>query len=346
MIRPAIRANPSDLKQQGVAMKPACFPAGPSVAVLIPCYNEEAAIAKVVADFTAALPGAGIYVYDNRSADRTAEVARRAGATVRSEPRRGKGNVIRRMFADIDADVYVLVDGDDTYEAGDAPAMIAQLISERLDMVVGTRLGAHQKGAFRSGHRIGNDILTGVVGYIFGRHFTDMLSGYRVFSRRFVKSFPALAAGFETETELTIHALGLRMPVAEKQTVYRSRSPASQSKLNTYRDGLRIMAAIILLFKEERPLLFFNLLFLILASVSLALAYPIVVTYLATGLVPRFPTAILSTGIMILAFLSLASGFILDTVTRGRREFKRLVYLSIPWQTQTGATQTPGAPNG
>lgn len=319
-------------------MQPALTTVDPIVAVLVPCYNEAATIAKVVADFGAALPQARIYVYDNRSEDRTAAIAATAGAIVRTVASRGKGNVIRRMFADIQADVYVLVDGDDTYEAADAPAMVAQLIAEGLDMVVGTRLSVHEQGAFRSGHRLGNDLLTGVVGLIFGRSFTDMLSGYRVFSRRFVKSFPALARGFETETELTVHALGLRMPVAEKTTAYRSRPEASQSKLNTYRDGLRILATILLLFKEERPLLFFNLVFLVLSALSLILAYPIVVTYLETGLVPRFPTAILSTGIMILAFLSLASGFILDTVTRGRREFKRLIYLSIPWEG--GRTET------
>jgi len=313
-------------------MQPACPPV--SLAVLIPCYNEAATIAKVVADFTAALPGARIYVYDNRSEDQTAVLARSAGAFVRTVARRGKGNVIRQMFADIQADVFVMVDGDDTYEATDAPLMVAQLIEQGLDMVVGTRLGLHQQGAFRSGHRLGNDLLTGVVAFIFGRSFTDMLSGYRVFSRRFVKSFPALARGFETETELTVHALGLRMPVAETPTAYRSRPEASHSKLNTYRDGLRILATILLLFKEERPLLFFTLGFFGLAGLSLVLAYPIVITYLATGLVPRFPTAILSTGLMILAFLSLASGFVLDTVTRGRREFKRLIYLSIPWEAR------------
>jgi len=321
-------------------MPSACPTARPDTAVLIPCYNEQATIAKVVADFAAALPGSRIYVYDNRSKDATADLARAAGAIVRSEPRRGKGNVIRRMFADIDADVYVMVDGDDTYEAADAPAMVDQLIDERLDMVVGTRLDDHQQAAFRSGHRLGNDLLTGMVGFVFGRSFSDMLSGYRVFSRRFVKSFPALARGFETETELTVHALGLRMPAAERRTAYRSRPAASQSKLNTYRDGLRIMATIALLFKEERPLLFFTLGFFLLAGLSMALAGPIVVTYMETGLVPRFPTAILSTGIMILAFLSLASGFILDTVTRGRREFKRLVYLSIPGP---GAHRSPQA---
>jgi len=297
-------------------------------AVILPCYNEEAAIAQVVRDFRQALPQAAIYVYDNNSTDRTAEVAAAAGAVVRRETRQGKGHVVRRMFADVEADVYVLADGDGTYDAASAPRLVAKLLEERLDMVVGSRL--YEGAAFRPGHRLGNDLLTGFLGLCFGRSFSDILSGYRVFSRRFVKSFPALSTGFEIETELSVHALELRMPTAEVPTPYRARPAGSASKLRTYRDGFRILMMILDLFKEERPLAFFSLIAGGLALASVLLAAPIVVTYLETGLVPRVPTAILSTGLMILAFLSLASGFVLDTVTHGRREMKRLIYLSIP----------------
>ncbi len=303
---------------------------GYRIAVLLPCYNEETAIADVVRNFRHALPGATIYVYDNNSKDRTLAVAQEAGAVVRSETRQGKGNVVRRMFSDIEADIYVLADGDGTYDAASSPALIERLLTERLDMVVGCRLQQHVGEAFRRGHRFGNDLLTGVVGLLFGRSFTDILSGYRVFSRRFVKSFPALATGFETETELTVHALALRMPIGEVETPYGARPEGSASKLRTYRDGFRILMTILQLFKEEQPLRFFLILFGVLALLSLILAYPVVVTYVETGLVPRFPTAILATGIMLLAFLSLAAGFILDTVTHGRRELKRLAYLAIP----------------
>jgi glycosyltransferase involved in cell wall biosynthesis len=299
-------------------------------AVLVPCYNEAAAIGQVVRDFHAALPGATVYVYDNNSRDATIAQARAAGAVVRNEPHQGKGNVVRRMFADIEADVYVLVDGDATYHAASAPAFIERLVSERLDMVVGARRATDAGAAYRHGHQFGNHLLTGMVGFLFGRSFNDILSGYRVFSRRYVKSFPALAAGFETETELTVHALELRMPIAEIETPYGVRPEGSQSKLSTWRDGWRILMMILVLFKGERPLAFFTGLFALLLTTSLALAVPIVLTYLETGLVPRFPTAILATGIMLLAFLSLASGFILDTVTRGRQELKRLAYLAIP----------------
>lgn len=297
------------------------------VAVLVPCYNEELAVAKVVRDFRAALPEAEIHVYDNNSRDRTVEVARQAGATVRSEPLRGKGNVVRRMFADVEADVYVMVDGDATYHAASAPAMVARLVADNLDMVVGTRLRTEEAGAFPRGHELGNHLLTGTVAWLFGDRFDDMLSGYRVFSRRFVKSFPALSKGFETETELAVHALALRMPVAEMETPYYPRPPGSLSKLHTYRDGWRILMTILTLLKEERPLFFFGAGFAALAALSVALAVPIVLTYAETGLVPRFPTAVLATGIMILAFLSLALGFILDYVKHGRRETKRLAYL-------------------
>ncbi|MCX5881902.1 MAG: glycosyltransferase family 2 protein [Deltaproteobacteria bacterium] len=300
------------------------------VAVLIPCFNEEKAIGKVVGDFRKVLPDTVIYVYNNRSTDRTVEIATTSGAIVRDETHPGKGNVVRRMFADIEADIYVLVDGDDTYHAPSASAMVQKLIEERLDMVVGTRLSDYSENAFRLGHRFGNDLLTGFLGMLFGRNCTDILSGYRVFSRRFVKSFPAVSKGFETESELTVHALELRMPIGEMTTPYQTRPENSVSKLRTYRDGIRILLMILVMFKEKRPLTFFSLVFGFLSMISLALAYPVLITYLQTGLVPRFPTAILSTGIMILAFLSLTCGFILDTVTRGRRELKRLIYLSIP----------------
>lgn len=303
------------------------------VAVLVPCYNEEAAIAQVVRDVRDALPHAAIYVYDNNSSDRTVEVAAAAGATVRTERRQGKGNVVRRMFADIDADVYVLMDGDATYHAASAPLMIERLLGEGLDMVVGCRVHTAQD-AYRRGHRFGNVMLTRFVAWLFGKSFSDILSGYRVFSRRFVKSFPALAKGFETETELTVHALELRMPVAEVETPYGARPEGSSSKLSTYKDGFRILGLILTLYKHEKPLLFFGLIAAVLALVSLALATPILLEYWRTGLVPRFPTAILATGIMILASLCLTAGIVLETVTRGRQELKRLIYLQ---SSQRGA---------
>ncbi|HUN50185.1 MAG TPA: glycosyltransferase family 2 protein [Candidatus Sulfotelmatobacter sp.] len=299
------------------------------VAVLIPCYNEEQAIAKVVGDFRRALPDAAVYVYDNNSRDQTMARAAAAGARVRRETLQGKGHVVRRMFADLEADVYVLVDGDDTYHAPSAPAMVARLVGEQLDMVVGCRVG-EEAAAYRSGHRLGNALLTGFVARLFGNRFRDMLSGYRVFSRRFAKSFPALTQGFEIETELTVHALGLAMPTAEMDTPYGARPRGSVSKLSTFRDGFRILISIVKLFKDERPLIFFGFACEILAAASLIVVYPVVVTFLQTGLVPRLPTAMLATGLMLLAFLSLACGLILDTVTRGRREMKRLAYLAIP----------------
>ena len=299
------------------------------IAVLVPCCNEELSIAQVVRDFRAALPQAIIYVYDNNSRDRTREAAAQAGAVVRSETLQGKGNVVRRMFADIEADVYVLVDGDDTYHAASAPIMVQALLGAQLDMVNGRRRG-DVRGAYRRGHLFGNVLLTRLVSAIFGRRFTDMLSGYRVFSRRFVKSFPALASGFEIETELTVHALELRMPTAEIDTPYKDRPRGSVSKLRTYRDGWRILMTILLLIKEERPLPFFGGIFMLLMLFSLAISVPLLITYAETGLVPRFPTAILATGCALLAFLSLACGLILDTVTLGRREAKRMRYLEIP----------------
>lgn len=301
----------------------------PRIAVLIPCFNEAAAIGTVVADFRAALPDARIYVYDNNSTDGTIEAARAAGALVRREPLQGKGNVVRRMFADVDADIYVLVDGDDTYDAAAAPDLIVRLAADQLDMVNGARVTEIQ-AAYRRGHRLGNAVLTGTVARLFGDRFTDMLSGYRVFSRRFVKSFPALASGFEIETELTVHALALRMPTAEVPTRYKDRPAGSVSKLRTYRDGWRILMAILVLVKEERPLPFFSAAAAVLAVISLALAVPVVAIFLETGLVPRLPTALLATALMLLAFLSLACGLILDSVTRGRHEAKRLRYLEMP----------------
>ena len=300
---------------------------GRRIAVLVPCYNEEAAIARVVADFRANLPDAVIYVYDNNSTDRTVEVARAAGAIVRTETRQGKGYVVRRMLSDVDADVYVLVDGDATYDAPSARLLVARLVEGRLDMVVGARRDQEQ-AAYRFGHRFGNRMLTGFVAQVFGATFEDLLSGYRVFSRRFVKSFPGLSGGFEIETELTVHALNLELPVDEIETPYFARPEGSVSKLSTWRDGLRILRTIVRLYRAERPLPFFGGIGLALAVASIALAIPIIITYVEQGVVPRFPTAVLSTGLMILACLAVACGIVLDTVTRGRREMKMLAYLA------------------
>jgi len=303
--------------------------APPRVAVLIPCHNEAQAIAKVVADFRAALPQASIVVYDNNSTDATAAVARAAGALVRRERMQGKGHVVRRMFADVEADLYVLVDGDDTYDAAAAPAMLRLLREDRLDMVIGARV-TDIRAAYRPGHRLGNRLLTGIVAAIFGNRVSDMLSGYRVFSRRFVKTFPALAAGFETETEFTVHALELRMAIGEVATAYRERPAGSASKLRTWSDGLRILRTIVVLVKEEKPLAFFGLAGAVLIGIGIGLGIPVVRQFLATGLVPRLPTAVLAMGFVLLSFLSLAAGLILDSVARGRKEFKRLAYLAVP----------------
>ena len=300
------------------------------IAVLLPCRDEAATISEVVSGFRQALPGATVYVYDNGSADETARRARDAGAVVRPEPHRGKGNVVRRMFSDIDADIYVIADGDGTYDPAAARPMIDRMLDETLDMVVATRLEAEIGRVFRPGHRAGNVTLSGFVARLFGAEFSDILSGYRVLSRRFVKSFPALARGFEIETEMTIHALELRMPVAEIPAPYRARPRGSTSKLSTWSDGFRIITAIVFLYKEVRPFRFFGTLFGGLALLSLALVYPVFATYLSTGLVPRLPTAVLSTGIMLLAFISLTCGIVLDSVSRGRREAKRLRYLQLP----------------
>ena len=300
---------------------------GQRIAVLVPCFNEEVAIAKVVADFRAALPGATIYVYDNNSTDRTVEVARDAGAVVGRETHQGKGNVVRRMFADVDADVIVLVDGDATYDAASAGTLVARLLEDRLDMVVAARIHGDE-AAYRTGHRLGNQLFSMAVDWVFNATFTDILSGYRVFSRRFVKSFPVLSRGFEIEIELTVHALELELPTAEIATPYFARPVGSASKLSTWRDGLRILSTIVNLYRTERPLAFFGGLGIALAFVSVVLAIPVFATFLEQGVVPRVPTAILSTGLMLLAFLFGVAGLILDTVTRGRREMKLLAYLA------------------
>jgi len=305
------------------------LPEGLRVAVILPCYNEETAIAQTIAGFRVALPGATVYVYDNNSADRTVEVARDAGAIVRTERMQGKGNVVRRMFADVDADIYVMADGDATYETAAAPRLVARLWHEQLDMVVGARR-SEIEAAYRRGHRLGNALLTGILAWIFGRTFSDILSGYRVFSRRFVKSFPVLSSGFEIETEISVHALELRMPVAEEVTAYGARPEGSISKLSTYRDGWRILNTIATLFRIERPVLFFGLIGAAVAFLAIVLAVPLAITYVQTGLVPRLPTAVLSMGLMTLAALNVMCGLILDTVVRGRREVRRLAYLSQP----------------
>lgn len=315
----------------------------PKVAVLLPCYNEEAAIAQTIEGFRKVLPDAAIYVYDNNSRDRTIEVARAAGAVVRTERMQGKGNVVRRMFADIEADIYVMADGDATYDPASAPAMVARVAEEGLDMIVGTRV--HEAAeAYRRGHVLGNRMMTGILASLFGRSFTDIFSGYRVFSRRFVKSFPVLSSGFEIETEISVHALELKMPVGEVETRYFARLEGSESKLNTYRDGWRILKTIAVLYRIERPMLFFGWIAAVLAAIAVGLSIPLGLTWFQTGLVPRFPTAILATGLMLLAALNLFTGLILDTVVRGRREVRRLAYLAQPGPVGAGAA-SPAARN-
>lgn len=301
----------------------------PKMAVLIPCYNEAVTIETVIRDFSQHLPEATVYVYDNNSTDNTVELARKASAVVRTVTRQGKGHVVQRMFADIDADIYILVDGDATYAASSAPLMVKHLQDDALDMVVGCR-ETDEKAAYRLGHRFGNQLLTHCVATIFGWNFTDMLSGYRIFSRRFVKSFPALSSGFETETELTIHALELRMPIAEVATPYAARPVGSSSKLNTYRDGFRILITIAKLFIAERPFVFFGGISALLAISSVLLTLPLLFVYWHTGLVPRLPTAVLATGIMLVSMALFSCGIILNMVTRARQEMKRLAYLAIP----------------
>ena len=318
--------------------------ATPRIAVLVPCYNEEVAITQVVRDFQRSLPQAQIYVYDNNSRDSTVVRALATGATVGREERQGKGNVVRRMFSDIEADVYVLVDGDATYDAASAALMIERLLQDKLDMVVGVRVHEAQE-AYRSGHRFGNAVLTGFVTQLFGRSFTDILSGYRVFSRRFVKSFPALSRGFEIETELTVHALELALPVSELKTPYGARPEGSTSKLSTYRDGWRILRVILGLYRHERPLLFFGAVSALLMLLALALGMPIVLEWARTGLVPRLPTAVLATGITMLSALMFTAGLVLETVTRGRQEMRRLVYLQVPaFEMAAAAGKAAGLP--
>jgi glycosyltransferase involved in cell wall biosynthesis len=331
---PAFAKEHDDMDAAGSASLPAgrivAMPAARMrVAVILPCYNEEVAIARTIAGFRAALPDAIVYVYDNNSRDRTRDVAAAAGAVVRTERQQGKGAVVRRMFADVDADVYVMADGDATYDAGAAPEMVRRLIDEQLDMVVGAR-ASEIDAAYRRGHQLGNRMLTGLLTSMFSRSFSDILTGYRVFSRRFVKSFPVLSAGFEIETEISVHALELAMPIAEVTTAYGARPEGSQSKLSTYRDGFRILGTMIGLYRSERPVRFFGLIAALLVALAIVLAVPLIVTYAKTGLVPRFPTAILVTGLVIVAVLSAFAGLILDTVTKGRREIKRLVYLQLP----------------
>lgn len=299
------------------------------IAILVPCYNEALTIEAIVRDFRASLPQATVYVFDNNSTDGTAEIARAAGASVRLVPHQGKGSVVRRMFADIEADAYIMVDGDDTYDAAIAPQLVAKLFDEGLDMVVGNRV-TEEQAAYRLGHRFGNNLLTGCVSMLFGRTFTDILSGYRVFSRRYVKSFAAHSTGFEIETELTVHALELRMPVAEVETVYKARPEGSFSKLNTYRDGWRILMTILRLFRSERPMAFFGIGFVACFLLSVGLAVPLVSVYLQTGLVPRQPTAVLCSAIMLFGVVLLACGIIVDAVTKARIEQKRFAYLAFP----------------
>lgn len=302
-----------------------------SIAVLLPCFNEGAAIKKVVEEFRAALPASEILVFDNNSSDDTVEQATEAGAEVRFESHQGKGNVVRRMFSDVEADIYVMADGDGTYDAGAVTTLVDELVSRDLDMVVGTRKesSTHEE-QYRPGHRFGNRLLTWIVGVLFGRTMSDVLSGYRVMSRRFVKSFPNMAKGFEIEVMMTIHALSLRLPVKEVETQYFDRAEGTASKLNTVRDGIRILAGIVYLFKEYRPLLFFGACSLVIAVLGLLVGLPVVNEYFETGLVPRFPSAILATGLMILATISLTCGVLLDTVSRGQMELKRIHYAALP----------------
>lgn len=315
-----VRAGSSRISSRGTVVR---------IAVLIPCFNEETTIAKVTADFRSALPDADIYVYDNNSTDLTVERANAAGAVVRHHPVQGKGHVVRRMFADVEADVYVLVDGDDTYDAAAVPELVALLLDDKLDFVNAAR-ASDQGLAYRPGHRFGNAAFTQLVQLIFGHAFTDILSGYKVLSRRFVKTFPAMSGGFEIETELAVHALELDVPRAERAVPYKDRPEGSVSKLRTFRDGFHILMLISRLVKDERPLQFFGMIGLFSAVIGVILGEPIIETYLETGLVPRFPTAFLAVGLMIIAVVSVFTGVILDVVTKTRREMKRLAYLSLP----------------
>lgn len=321
------RQQPSNKARSKGSPTSRSLPGGLRIAVLLPCLNEAASIARVVEAFQTSLPGALVYVYDNDSDDGTAEIARRAGAVVHVETMRGKGNVVRRMFADIDADIFVLSDGDMTYDASKAPQLIEQLLEEELDMLVATR--APTEKAHRTGHALGNRLFNHLARLLFGGHFTDVFSGYRVFTRRFVKSFPAVSRGFEIESELTVHALDLRVKVAEVALPYRARGADSESKLRTFRDGFKLLLTFLLLCKEVRPFAFFTVLSGFFAADSIILAYPIMATWLETGLVPRLPTAVLCATLMIFAFMSLASGMVLDSVGKARHEMKRLHYLAL-----------------
>lgn len=309
------------------------------IAVIIPCFNEAATIGMVIRELKEVRPDAAIYVYDNNSTDKTRQIATAEKALVRLEPRQGKGNVVRRMFADVEANIYVLIDGDATYDVQSLNKLIDTLLNNNLDMVVGRRIETGSS-VYRYGHRFGNRLLTGISRILFGEQPSDLLSGYRVMSRRFIKSFPAVSSGFEIETELTLHALSLNIPTAEVETSYRSRPPESVSKLNTYRDGARILSTILLFTKEERPFFFFSLLSLLLGLISLSLGIPVTLEFFETGLVPKLPTAVLSASIMLLAFLGLTSGMILDSVARGRREQKRLAYLRLDWLGQANSSPT------
>ena len=309
------------------------------IAVIIPCFNEAATIGMVIRELKEVRPDAAIYVYDNNSTDKTRQIATAEKALVRLEPRQGKGNVVRRMFADVEANIYVLIDGDATYDVQSLNKLIDTLLNNNLDMVIGRRIETGSS-VYRYGHRFGNRLLTGISRILFGEQPSDLLSGYRVMSRRFIKSFPAVSSGFEIETELTLHALSLNIPTAEVETTYRSRPPESVSKLNTYRDGARILSTILLFTKEERPFFFFSLLSLLLGLISLSLGIPVTLEFFETGLVPKLPTAVLSASIMLLAFLGLTSGMILDSVARGRREQKRLAYLRLGWLGQANSSPT------
>jgi len=304
------------------------------IAILVPCHNEEVTIGNVVSDFRRELPDATVYVYDNNSSDKTSAVAAEAGAVVRSESQQGKGHVVRRMFSDIEASIFIMVDGDDTYDASSVRKLVETLLGEHVDTVNARRVSDIDE-AYRFGHQFGNRLLTGIVNWLFGKRCADILSGYRVFSRRFVKSFPALSTGFEIETELTVHGLSLNIPMTEVDTPYKERPEDSASKLNTWRDGLRILWTIMILTKDYRPFFFYSIVCGILSIASLTLGIPIVLEFLDTDLVPRLPTAVLSASIMVLAFLALATGLLLDSVARGRREAKRLHYLSLTWLGQS-----------
>lgn len=301
-----------------------------STAVSIPCYNEENTVAKVVKDFKKSLPGAKVYVFDNNSSDNTIKTALKAGAIVKKVKLSGKGNVVRRMFADIEADVYLMVDGDDTYDAKSAQKLVDKLLNEDLDMVVGCRVEDNQENNnYRLGHRTGNKILTGSVQKMFGGNFTDMLSGYRAFSRRFVKTFPAESRGFEIETELTVHTLEMRMPYGEVDTPYFERPEGSESKLSTYKDGIRILSMIVRLYSNEKPMSFWGIISLVIFALSMILVMPVFMEFIDTGEVPRFPSLIAGMSLMILSFLSFSIGLILRTVTKGRFELKHMAYLSV-----------------